>query len=83
MKDSDKPRDHRDYRINELLDQLNLALIYYERTTGRGATLVLIPHMPDERIVRTKNGRHMPGMKLSEFLRGAMAERRSKRVSRY
>lgn len=48
---------HKNEEINKLIIELLDALCTWERNSGRGSTLILIPHTPDERIVMAQDGK--------------------------
>ena len=69
---------HKDSEVDQALIRLMDALCTHERCTGRGSTLILIPHCSDGRIVVAQDGK--PGnpaelkvilnFALSAYLRG-------------
>lgn len=51
---------HMDKEVEAAYIRLNDALCSWERATDRGATLILIPHMPDEDIQVSIDGKPAP-----------------------
>lgn len=71
---------HIDPECESALVRLNDALCSFERATGRGYTLILIPEMPDEKIHISQSGKPLPqdfDISPKEILAVAMQNRRS------
>jgi len=51
---------HKDPKCKQALVELNDALCTWERDTGRGSTLILIPKSIDEPIVMSQSGKPLP-----------------------
>ena len=68
---------HKNPEINDAIFNLISALCSWERHTGRGSTLLLIPHNDDEEIVAVEDGKPIALNPItSEFLlRVALRER--------
>ncbi|MBU4512400.1 hypothetical protein KKD19_04155 [Patescibacteria group bacterium] len=69
---------HIDQNCERALIALNDALCSFERTTGRGYTLILIPEKPDEKIHLSQSGKPLSPnfiMGPEEILAMAMGER--------
>ncbi len=64
-------------KIIELLDEL----CQWERNSGRGSTLLLIPHNPDEHLLVAVDGKPIPNInaaKSDSFYVGAFRGRKEK-----
>ncbi|MBN1325794.1 hypothetical protein JW977_02330 [Candidatus Falkowbacteria bacterium] len=51
---------HKDPDVEQALIRLNDALCSWERATGRESTLILVPHIRDEKIVISQSGKPLP-----------------------
>ena len=53
---------HKDKETNQALVRLLDALCEWERNTGRRSTLILVPHVSDEKIVIAQDGKPVLGV---------------------
>jgi hypothetical protein len=71
-------RHHNDPEVDQLLIKLIDKLCFLERETGRGSTLMLIPHSSEEDIVLVQDGKPLPDdsrMTPEELVKAAMSIR--------
>lgn len=71
-------RHHQDPEVDQLLIKLIDKLCFLERETGRGSTLILIPHSSEEDIVLVQDGKPLPNNSLmtpEELVRAARSIR--------
>jgi len=69
---------HIDRECDAALVRLNDALCSFERSTGRGYVLILVPEMPDEKIHISQNGKPLAptfSMSPEEILATAVRKR--------
>lgn len=64
-----------DQRCDAALTQLNDAICYYERVTGREYALILVPFSPDEQMLVSFSGKAMDNLTGLEALAFALRSR--------
>lgn len=71
---------HEDPEVEQALIRLLDRLCQWERATSRRSTLILIPALPDEKIVIAQDGKPLPhdfDITPEQIVANAMAERRA------
>ena len=67
---------HRDREVNQKVIELLDALYTWERETGRGSTLILIPDRNDGDIFRAQDGKPVPNnLPLHDFVQVGLHQR--------